>query len=46
MRTISVGVITFVNQFDFFDEFLFLLIEVGTGGVDDKTKRAGFGNRL
>ena len=43
---VAVGVVGLVDQFDFLDEFLFLLIEVGVGGVDDQAKAAGFGDRL
>ena len=46
MGVVSVGVVGLVNQFDFLDEFLFLLIEVGIGGVDDQTEAAGLGDGL
>ena len=43
---VAVGVVGLVDQFDFLDEFLFLLIEVGVGGVDDQAKAACFGDGL
>ena len=46
MRVVSVSIVGFVDQFDFLDEFLLLLIEVGTCGVEDQTESASFGDGL
>lgn len=41
---VASGVVGLINQFDFFYVFLFGLIEVGVGGVDDETEGASFGD--
>ena len=44
MRIVARSVVAFINKLDFLDEFLFLLIEVSVGGVNDDTKSAGLGD--
>lgn len=46
MRIVAGGVVALVDELDLLDEFLFLLIEVGVGGVDDESEGAGLGDRL
>jgi hypothetical protein len=46
VRIVAGSVVALVDELDLLDEFLFLLIEVGVGGVDDESEGAGLGDRL
>jgi hypothetical protein len=43
-RTVFVGVVGVVDEFDLLDVLVFGLVEVGVGGVDDDAQGAGLGH--
>jgi len=43
VRIVAGCVVALIDEFDFLYELLFLLIEVGVGGVNDETESASFG---
>jgi hypothetical protein len=46
MRVVSGSVVGIINQLDLLHEFVLGLVEVGAGGVDDHSQRAGLGDGL
>jgi len=44
VRIVAGCVVALIDEFDFLDEFLFLLIEVGVCGVNDEAESASLGD--